>query len=102
MHTFATVDGRPAGVVSVARSGHPSRMELILMWVAPYARAQRVGDVLVRYAIDWVAENATALRLDIREHNTAAMLYERHGLRTVGRTPQNRCEVTVRRPVPQG
>lgn len=111
LHALTTMDGQAVGVVSVAQSEHPQHvdqapdMELISMWVAPHVRGQRVGDVLVRYAIDWVAEHApgAALRLEVRKHNTHAIrLYERHGFVVVGRSSENQCEVTMRRPVPQG
>lgn len=102
LHALATVDGQVAGVVSVAHGEHPPDMELISMWVAPQARGQRVGDLLVRYAIDWVAEHApdADLRLQVRRHNVHAIaLYERHGFTVVGVNSQDRCEVTMRRAV---
>lgn len=104
LHATAMSDGQPAGVVSLTEgvsTAHPSEWELISMWVAPWARGRGVGDLLVRYAIDWVDRYApgNALRLSVREHNTHAIeLYERHGFRAAGRDPHSTCEITMRRP----
>jgi ribosomal protein S18 acetylase RimI-like enzyme len=78
---IATLDDQDAGMVSAEASD--DEVELIAMWVAPFARGQGVGDELVRAVVDWSLSHQYA-RLTLRVLNgndRAATLYERHGFK---------------------
>jgi GNAT superfamily N-acetyltransferase len=75
----ALVDGRDAGMVSAMASNQ--EVELLSMWVAPFARGQGVGDELVSAVIAW-SETQQAPRLILRVlegNHRAETLYKRHG-----------------------
>jgi ribosomal protein S18 acetylase RimI-like enzyme len=76
---IATLEGDDAGMVSAAMSNND--VELIGMWVAPFARGRGVGDELVRAVIDWSrSQQPTKLILRVLQGNDrAATLYRRHG-----------------------
>jgi ribosomal protein S18 acetylase RimI-like enzyme len=84
-NVLALLDGRPSGMASGVP--HASGVaELISMWVAPAARGQGVGDLLIGEIARWEREaGASALRLAVVEGNTpAAALYHRNGFRETG------------------
>ncbi len=68
-----------AGMVSGIGTG--GEVELISLWVAPWARGQGVADALVDAVVGWArALPAAAVALAVREGNTHAVtLYLRHG-----------------------
>jgi ribosomal protein S18 acetylase RimI-like enzyme len=61
-------------------------VELISMWVAPFARGRGVGDALVTAALDWARERkASGVALAVLEGNERALaLYRRHGFVDAG------------------
>jgi ribosomal protein S18 acetylase RimI-like enzyme len=61
-------------------------VELISMWVEPFARGRRVGDALVDSVIQWAeGMNIARVELSVKEHNLPAIaLYTRHGFKDVG------------------
>jgi GNAT superfamily N-acetyltransferase len=61
-------------------------VELISMWVAPFARGRGVGDALVGAALDWAREKqASGIALAVFEGNEHALaLYLRHGFVDAG------------------
>jgi ribosomal protein S18 acetylase RimI-like enzyme len=76
---IALLDGRDAGMVSAMALDQ--EVELISMWVAPFARGEGVGDQLVSAVIKW-SESQQAPRLILRVltgNHRAAALYTRHG-----------------------
>jgi GNAT superfamily N-acetyltransferase len=76
---IALLDGTDAGMVSAMASGE--EVELLSMWVAPFARGKGVGDQLVSAVINW-SESQQVPRLILRVldgNHRAATLYERHG-----------------------
>jgi len=76
---FVALDGEDAGMVSATASD--AEVELIAMWVAPFARGRGIGDELVRAVIDW-SQSHQHSRLTLRVlkgNDRAAALYERHG-----------------------
>lgn len=77
---IANLDGKPAGMVS-ATVPDAGRIELISMWVAPFARGRGVGDALVKPVIQWSKDqNARYVTADVKENNLHAIaLYARHG-----------------------
>ncbi len=76
----ADVAGRPAGMISGACDAD-GPVELISMWVAPFARGRGVGDALIGAVLGWAATNHPGpVVLHVREGNAhAATLYRRHG-----------------------
>jgi GNAT superfamily N-acetyltransferase len=75
----AVLDGRDAGMVSAMASNQ--EVELLSMWVAPFARGHGVGDELVSAVIAW-SETQQAPRLILRVlegNHRAETLYKRHG-----------------------
>jgi GNAT superfamily N-acetyltransferase len=89
----ASVDGDPSGFALIARRGCRSR--LAAMGVAPEARQQGIGRMLVRAVLAGARNRPGGgdreMRLEVFEDNQAARkLYEREGFRTlrrlVGRT----------------
>ena len=102
LHALADLDGRPAGVVSATVSAPPDEtgpVELISMWVAPFARGRAVGGALIDYALGWAAGRhpEVPVVLQVRKHNTYAIaLYERHGFLVAGDNPEDELELTMR------
>jgi len=84
-NVIADLDGMPAGMVSAVHQG--DEVELISMWVAPFARGRGVGDALVDAVIGWEAvERSGRVVLCVMEGNDhAAALYRRHGFVDAGR-----------------
>ncbi|HEX4216202.1 MAG TPA: GNAT family N-acetyltransferase [Candidatus Dormibacteraeota bacterium] len=85
LNLIADLDGTPAGMVSGVGEG--GEVELISMWVAPFARGAGVGDALIEAVIAWAASlQPTRIQLEVREDNEhAAALYRRHGFADAGR-----------------
>jgi len=71
----------PAGMVSATAQNLSGTVELISMWVAPFARGRGVGDHLVSAVVKWAQEQQAArIVLAVLEGNeAAAALYLRHG-----------------------
>jgi ribosomal protein S18 acetylase RimI-like enzyme len=76
----------PAGMASGAAPDPDGSVELISMWVAPFARGHGVGDALVDAVIEWARERqALRVVLAVFESNERALaLYRRHGFMDVG------------------
>lgn len=80
-NVVAYLDGEPAGIVSGTQPDDAHTVELISMWVAPFARGRGVGDALVNAVVEWAAaQNARTVRLNVVDGNDRALgLYLRHG-----------------------
>jgi RimJ/RimL family protein N-acetyltransferase len=88
-------DDAPAGMVG-AYVRADDTVELISMWVAPFARGQGVGDAAVRAVLDWA--DLREVVLSVRADNKAAMaLYQRHGFSDAGQSPDDANERLMRR-----
>ncbi|HEY4453785.1 MAG TPA: GNAT family N-acetyltransferase [Pseudonocardiaceae bacterium] len=90
------LDGASAGMVSgyVQADG---TVELISMWVAPFARGCGVGDAAVRAVVDWAHPREVAL--SVKTNNAPAIaLYGRHGFVAAGQSPDDVDEMLMRRP----
>ncbi|GAA0477012.1 GNAT family N-acetyltransferase [Streptomyces stramineus] len=85
-NSFVAVrDGEACGLVGVVPLD--SRVAgLVSMWVAPGARSQGVGGLLVARALEWAADNGfPEVRLWVSEGNDRAeRLYSRQGFRRTG------------------
>ena len=75
-------------VVGAPFSGREGAAGLFAMWVAPEARGQGAGDLLVQAVIDWAAASGCArVILEVGDHNRPAIrLYQRHGFEPTGLT----------------
>jgi ribosomal protein S18 acetylase RimI-like enzyme len=75
-----------AGMVSATAPNPEGSVELIAMWVAPFARGHGVGDSLVNAVIEWAREQqASRVALGVLEDNEHALpLYRRHGFIDAG------------------
>jgi len=76
---------RPAGAAFVA--AHGAHAMLHALEVRPHLRRQGAGEIILRAAANWAAEQgAEQLSLVVTERNAAARaLYDRLGMRVVGR-----------------
>lgn len=81
LNLVAQLDGRPSGMVSATAPDEDRCVDLISMWVAPFARGRGVGDALVAGVIDWSREHGMRrIALDVTAGNDRAIaLYSRHG-----------------------
>ncbi len=79
-NVMARFDGKPAGIVSATAPADAS-VELISLWVAPFARGRGVGDILVNTALQWCRSlDVREVRLAVVPTNANAIaLYRRHG-----------------------
>ncbi len=82
----AFVDGEPAGIVSATAPDQSGTVELISMWVAPFARGRGTGDALVAAVIAWArSRDADRVTADVVAGNAHAhALYARHGFVDAG------------------
>lgn len=80
-NVVAHLDGEPAGIVGGTAPDANGTVELISMWVAPFARGRGVGDALVQSVIAWArTQRANAVLLAVKPGNEHALsLYRRHG-----------------------
>ncbi len=82
----AYLDDTAAGIVSGTALDEDGTVELISMWVAPFARGRGVGDALVDAVIAWARElGALRVALAVVESNaSASQLYRRRGFVDAG------------------
>jgi GNAT superfamily N-acetyltransferase len=94
----------PAGMASGTPLNLDGSVELISMWVAPFARGRGVGDALVNAVIEWASEQqASAVALGVLEGNErAAAFYRRHGFIPVGASVGTVTEQRMVRDLSQG
>ena len=75
-----------AGMASATAARLDGSVELISMWVAPFARGRGVGDSLVNAIVEWAREQQAAkVALAVFEGSEHAVaLYRRHGFVDAG------------------
>lgn len=88
-NAVATVDTTQAGMVS--GNWHGTDIELMSLWVSPFARGQGIGDLLVETVLAWATgQQARRVVLSVRDFNVAAIrLYRRHGFSAIGPSPES-------------
>ena len=88
LNVIALLDGKPAGMVG-ALAVDGNTVELISMWVAPFARGQGVSDALIQAIVSWAEkQRADQLVLSVRNNNARAIaLYARSGFIDAGPDP---------------
>lgn len=88
-NVVAFVDGEPAGIVGGTAPDESRTVELISMWVAPFARGRGTGDALVAAVIAWARRrNAARVTADVVASDAhARSLYARHGFSDAGPAP---------------
>ena len=81
LNVVAEWQGTAAGMASGTALTPDGSIELISMWVAPFARGQGVGDSLVNAVTEWAREqHASSIALAVFGDNEHAVaLYHRHG-----------------------
>lgn len=93
------LDGEPAGMVSALGPDPEGKVELISMWVAPFARGRGVGDAAVRHIVAWAqTEHGAPVVLSVKADNDHAIrLYRRHAFVDAGSSPDDPSERLMRR-----
>jgi ribosomal protein S18 acetylase RimI-like enzyme len=86
LNVVADLNGEAAGMVSATAPDQSETVELVSMWVAPFARGRGVSDSLVASVIEWARQRrATRVSLAVVESNGHAVaLYRRHGFTDAG------------------
>ena len=79
-------EGEVAGTVSGGDAEGTGASSMTALWVNPRFRRRGVGDVLVKYVVEWArAEGYSRMYLWVTEGNLdAERLYERNGFRRTG------------------
>lgn len=79
-NVIAYVEGRPAGMASGTEPDEDGAIELISMWVAPFARGTGVAGELVEAVVDWAkSQRIEKVALHVMESNARAhAFYRRH------------------------
>jgi ribosomal protein S18 acetylase RimI-like enzyme len=75
-NVVAYVDNAHAGMVSATKPSADGEIELISMWVAPFARGKMVADALVDAVIHWAREQQIrSVTLEVMEDNGRARAF---------------------------
>ncbi len=86
-------------MVSATAPSRDGAIELISMWVSPFARGHGVGDAAIGRVLTWAhAEQGGApVVLSVKTHNEPAIqLYQRHGFTDAGPSPDDPSERLMR------
>jgi ribosomal protein S18 acetylase RimI-like enzyme len=89
-------NGTPAGMVSSSMQAD-GVVELISMWVAPFARGRGVGDTAIEAVTHWANPRDVVLSVKTDNHPAIA-LYQRHGFTDAGPSPDGPDEMLMLRP----
>jgi len=95
LNVCLTVEDQPAGMVSATAPDREGAVELISLWVAPFARGRGVGDAALDCVVAWAhAEfGDVSVVLSVKTANTPAIqLYGRHGFTDAGPSPDDPSE----------
>lgn len=104
LNLIAFVDGQPGGMASATTPDDQRQVEILSMWVAPWARGRQAGNALISEAARWAIEQqATHLVLKVVVGNgPATALYLRNGFSENGWGdvfPDGRRELAMSRPL---
>lgn len=88
LNLLAEYGGKPAGIVSGQLSENDV-VQLLSMYVAPFARGRGVGDELVRAVVRWAGHRRVLLRV-FEGNRPAEELYRRNGFAAGGRYGRER------------
>ena len=100
LNVVLSLNGQPAGMVSATALSRDGAVELISLWVAPFARGRGVGDAAIACVLVWAhAEYGDVpVVLSVKTSNMPAIqLYERHGFTDAGPSPDDDSERRMRR-----
>lgn len=80
-NVVAYFECRPAGMASGTKPDEAGEVELISMWVAPFARGTGVAGALVEAVVEWASsQRVEKVALHVMESNARAhAFYRRHG-----------------------
>jgi ribosomal protein S18 acetylase RimI-like enzyme len=83
-NVIADLDHVPAGMASGSNTDRG--VELMSLWIAPFARGKGIGNALVNSVVGWaVSAGCGEVSLNVREANAPAIaLYRRHGFVDAG------------------
>ncbi|WP_218019233.1 GNAT family N-acetyltransferase [Nocardia niwae] len=88
--------GTPAGMAG-AYVADIGTVELVSMWVAPFARGRGISDAAIGSVLQWAVGRDVGL--SVKADNQAAIrLYRRHGFADAGRSPDGAGEQRMVRP----
>jgi RimJ/RimL family protein N-acetyltransferase len=77
-NVIAYLDGVPAGMGSGTNPNAQREIDLISMWVAPFARGNGVAGAIVDAVVEWAQRrHVDAVCLDVMESNERAMVFYR-------------------------
>jgi len=99
LNVVLTLEDQLAGMVSATALGRDGAVELISLWVAPFARGRGVGDAAIDCVVLWAhAEYGDVpVVLSVKTSNRPAIqLYERHGFADAGPSPDDDSERLMR------
>ena len=104
-NVLAYLNSIAAGMVSATESNSKNEIELISMWVAPFARSGGAADALVKAVIRWAqGQGVASVSLEVMEQNQRArVFFARHGFIDEGRVESDqyvRPERRMVRPIP--
>ena len=93
-----------AGMTSATAPDPDGSVDLMSIWVAPFARGHGVGDALVNAVIEWARQQqASRVALAVFEGNERALaLYRRHGFVDVGIIAGASCGTVTERKMVRG
>ncbi len=102
LNLIAELDAKPAGMASGTHPNNNNAVELISMWVAPFARGRGISDALVEAVVRWATDRgARSVVLGVTQVNARAVaLYERQGFKPatgVLTTPECQGELEMER-----
>lgn len=95
MNLVLRLDSVPAGMVGACLRPDAA-VELVSMWVAPFARGRGVGDAAVTAVIDWAQDREVVLSVKA-DNGPAIALYKRHLFVDDGVSPDGDDERLMRR-----
>ncbi|HVW43848.1 MAG TPA: GNAT family N-acetyltransferase [Amycolatopsis sp.] len=83
LNLLATYDWKPAGIVS-GKLHEQGVVQVLSLYVAPFARGRGVGDELLRAVVRWAGERRVMLRV-LEGNHPAENLYRRTGFTPAAR-----------------
>lgn len=86
LNLIAELNGTAAGMVSATSRAEDGSVELISMWVAPFARACGIGNRLVSAVVEWARQQgaSTVLLAVVVTNEHAIALYRRNNFVDAG------------------